>query len=73
MKTVIKGYPHLLHGGDYNPEQWTEDIWEKDMEMFQKAGIDITKKEFWQRSFNQIEKTIDEFEALCKENLPGIL
>lgn len=42
-------------------------------ETTKKAGIDITKKEFWQRSFNQIEKTIDEFEALCKENLPGIL
>ena len=27
----------ILYGGDYNPEQWTEDIWEKDMEMFQKA------------------------------------
>ena len=20
--TVFKNYPHMLHGGDYNPDQW---------------------------------------------------
>ena len=32
----------LLHGGDYNPEQWLgskDEIWKKDMEMARKAGI----------------------------------
>ena len=31
----------LLHGGDYNPEQWLEypEILEKDIELFKKAGI----------------------------------
>ena len=24
MKKVIQDYPHLLHGGDYNPEQWLD-------------------------------------------------
>lgn len=34
-------YQHLLHGGDYNPEQWLDrpDILEKDMEYFKKAHI----------------------------------
>jgi len=31
----------VLYGGDYNPEQWDEATWEKDYEMFSKAGIDI--------------------------------
>lgn len=31
----------ILYGGDYNPEQWTPDIWEQDMELLKKAGIDI--------------------------------
>ena len=22
MNAVTPRYPHLLHGGDYNPEQW---------------------------------------------------
>ncbi len=33
-------FPHLLHGADYNPEQWidTKDIWDKDMELMVKAN-----------------------------------
>ncbi len=31
----------ILYGGDYNPEQWSEDIWEEDMRIFKKANIDI--------------------------------
>ena len=31
----------ILYGGDYNPEQWTEDIWEEDMRLFHLAHIDV--------------------------------
>ncbi|WP_099469710.1 beta-galactosidase [Konateibacter massiliensis] len=31
----------IVYGGDYNPEQWTEDIWEEDMRLLKLAGIDI--------------------------------
>ncbi len=39
-KYVNKEYPHFLHGGDYNPEQWieTKEIWDKDMELMQEAN-----------------------------------
>lgn len=30
----------MLYGGDYNPEQWDEAVWEEDMRMFRLAGID---------------------------------
>ena len=31
--------PHLLHGGDYNPEQWidTPEIWDEDMRLMKLA------------------------------------
>ena len=34
-------YGHLLHGGDYNPEQWLDrpDILKKDIEYFKEAKI----------------------------------
>ena len=35
-------YPELLHGGDYNPDQWMdqkETIWKEDMEYAKQAGI----------------------------------
>ena len=40
MKTPIT-FPHILHGGDYNPEQWPEDIWDEDVRLMQKAHVNI--------------------------------
>jgi beta-galactosidase len=39
-KYLNEKYPHLLHGCDYNPEQWieTKEIWEKDMELMKDAN-----------------------------------
>ena len=31
-------FPHLIHGADYNPEQWPRDIWDRDMELMQQAN-----------------------------------
>lgn len=31
----------ILYGGDYNPEQWPEEIWEEDMRLFKLAHVDI--------------------------------
>lgn len=36
MKHTFK---RILYGGDYNPNQWTRDIWDKDMEYFKDARI----------------------------------
>ncbi len=30
-------FPHMLHGGDYNPDQWPEDIWAEDMRLMKLA------------------------------------
>jgi len=34
-----KFFNRILYGGDYNPNQWTKDVWEEDMRIFKKAGI----------------------------------
>jgi beta-galactosidase len=33
--------PHMIHGGDYNPDQWinTPDVWDEDMRMMKLAGF----------------------------------
>ncbi len=31
----------ILYGGDYNPEQWPEEVWQEDMRMMKKAHINI--------------------------------
>ncbi len=32
---------HLLYGGDYNPEQWPEEIWKQDIRLMRKAGVNF--------------------------------
>lgn len=40
-KYINENFKHLLHGGDYNPEQWIdvkEEIWNADMRLMQEAN-----------------------------------
>lgn len=31
----------VYYGGDYNPEQWPEEIWQEDMRLFRQAGVNL--------------------------------
>jgi len=33
--------PHILFGGDYNPEQWPELVWKDDMRLMREAGVNL--------------------------------
>ena len=39
--SITPKFPNLLHGADYNPEQWlkTDGVFEKDIEYMKKAGF----------------------------------
>ncbi|MBE6668220.1 MAG: beta-galactosidase [Ruminococcaceae bacterium] len=39
-KYINEKFPHFLHGGDYNPEQWinTKEIWDEDMRLMNLAN-----------------------------------
>lgn len=41
MKPLTPKFPHMLHGGDYNPDQWLDrpDILEEDIRLMKKAHI----------------------------------
>jgi len=34
-------FPHILYGGDYNPDQWTAEIWQEDARLMQEAGVNL--------------------------------
>jgi beta-galactosidase len=34
-------FPHFIYGGDYNPDQWPEAIWEEDVRLMQEAGVNL--------------------------------
>lgn len=41
MKTILKKFPQLLHGGDYNPDQWLEypEVLEEDIKLMKEAHV----------------------------------
>ena len=34
-------FPRIMHGGDYNPEQWPEDIWDEDVKLMGEAHVNV--------------------------------
>ncbi|HZQ06456.1 MAG TPA: beta-galactosidase [Anaerolineae bacterium] len=34
-------FPHILYGGDYNPEQWDESVWQEDARLMNEAGVNL--------------------------------
>lgn len=40
-KSVIPTFGHMIHGADYNPEQWIEtpEVWDEDMRLMKLAGM----------------------------------
>lgn len=51
---------NILYGGDYNPEQWPEEIWEEDMKLLKEANItELTLNVF---SWASIQPSEDEYD-----------
>nr|WP_294679287.1 beta-galactosidase [uncultured Blautia sp.] len=56
----------VLYGGDYNPEQWPEEIWEDDMRLFKLAGIDIVTLNVFSWASLQPSEDVYDFSRLDK-------
>ena len=41
MAWLRRQVPHLAYGGDYNPEQWPEEVWREDARLMQEAGVNL--------------------------------
>ena len=64
-----KKHNKFLYGGDYYPNQWPEEIWDEDMEMFKKVDINSCTINgfFWARlqpaentyDFSELDKIVD--------------
>jgi len=52
--------PHLLHGGDYNPDQWPRETWAEDMRLMKLAGCNAMSVGIF--SWAQIEVAEGRFE-----------
>lgn len=54
----------ILFGGDYNPEQWTPEIWEEDMKLLLAAHIDIVTINVFNWAMLQPEEEVYDFSML---------
>lgn len=63
---VSSTFPKILYGGDYNPEQWPEQIWEEDMRLFKLADIDIVTLNVFSWAYNQPDEHTYRFDVLDK-------
>jgi len=42
VKAIItRKVPHVIYGGDYNPEQWSEEVWCEDVRLMREAGVNL--------------------------------
>lgn len=56
----------ILYGGDYNPEQWPEEIWEEDMRLLKLAHIDVVTLNVFSWASLQSDEDTYHFEKLDK-------
>ena len=54
----------VLYGGDYNPEQWPEEVWEEDMRMMKEAHINIVTLNVFSWAALQPDEDTYNFEKL---------
>lgn len=40
-ETTPRGLTRLAFGGDYNPEQWPESVWDEDVRLMREAGVTL--------------------------------
>lgn len=56
----------ILYGGDYNPEQWSEDVWEEDMRLLKLAHVDIVTLNVFNWAMLQKDDDVYDFTKLDK-------
>jgi len=54
--------PHMLHGADYNPDQWrrTPEVWDEDMRLMKEAGCNAMQVGIF--SWASLEPTEGQFD-----------
>ncbi len=41
MPLITPKVPHVIYGGDYNPEQWPEEVWPEDARLMREAKVNL--------------------------------
>ena len=65
---IVPGFSHILHGGDYNPEQWIEtpEIWQEDMRLMKLANFNTMSIGIFSWAMLEPEEGVYDFSVLDK-------
>ena len=63
--------PHFIYGADYNPDQWTEDIWLEDARLMQEAGVNLVSLGIF--SWSKLQPAHDQFDFDWLDRLMNLL
>ena len=55
------GLDALAYGGDYNPEQWPEEVWQEDVRLMREAGVTMVSVGIFSWSLLETERGTYEF------------
>ncbi|SDT92876.1 beta-galactosidase [Verrucomicrobium sp. GAS474] len=62
---------HFLHGGDYNPEQWAPEVWEEDVRLMRKAGVNVVSLGIF--AWSHLEPEEGRYEFAWLDRIIGLL
>lgn len=63
--------PGLCYGGDYNPDQWPEEVWHEDAELMRRAGVNLVSLGVF--SWSQLEPAPGRYEFGWLDRVMDIL
>ena len=56
--------PRIWYGGDYNPHQWPEEVWDEDIELMQQAGVNLVSVAIFSWAKLEPEEGVYDFDWL---------
>lgn len=56
--------PRIWYGGDYNPDQWPEEVWDEDIELMLKAGVNLVSVAIFSWAKIEPEEDVYDFDWL---------
>jgi len=63
--------PHFIYGGDYNPDQWPEDVWLEDARLMREAGVNLVSLGIF--SWTKLQPAEDKFDFDWLDRLMDLL